>query len=90
MGDGERPGETNMTEESGGAKEAKRTSENFQQRNEQGAWKPKMAVSVLDTKKEKKLKKLPMDVIQSPDEDVVEEEEEPLLDGFRLQVDSEH
>ena len=52
-----------------------------------GLWKLKTAVSVLDTKKKKKLKKLPVADIQSPDE---EEGEEPLPEGFHLLEESVH
>ena len=54
-----------------------------------GFWKPKMAVSVLDMKKKKKMKKLPVADIQSLDEEE-EEEEEPLLEGFHLLEESVH
>ena len=54
-----------------------------------GLWKPKTAVSVIDTKKKKKLKKLPIADIQSPGEEE-EEDEEPLLEGFHLLEESVH
>ena len=55
-----------------------------------GKWKPKTAISVLDAKKKKKIKKLPMEVIQSPDEDDGggDEDDKPLLEGFHLLEES--
>ena len=47
-----------------------------------GTWKEKMPVTVVALKKKKKLKKLPTDVIQSPDEEDMEDDT-PLPDGFR-------
>ena len=57
-----------------------------------GTWKSKAAVTVLDTKKKKKIKKLHMDIIQSPDEDVgdSDDDDEPLLEGFHLLKESVH
>ena len=52
-----------------------------------GKWKPKTAVSVIDTKKKKKIQKLPVADIQSPDE---EEDKEPLPEGFHLLEESVH
>ena len=48
-----------------------------------------MAVSVMDTKKKKKLKKLLVVDIQSPEEDN-DEDEEPLPEGFHLLEESIH
>ena len=56
----------------------------------EGKWKPKMAVSVIDTKKKKKIRKLPIADIQSPDEEAEVEDEEPLLEGFHLLEESIH
>ena len=69
-------------------KRQKEKAKTFSKELNKGAWKLKTAVSVLDTKK-KKIKKLPTEVIQSPDEDA-EEEEEPLPEGFCLQEDRMH
>ena len=65
-------------------KRQKEKAKTFSKELNKGAWKLKTAVSVLDTKK-KKIEKLPTEVIQSPDEDAEEEEEEPLPEGFCLQ-----
>ena len=46
-----------------------------------------MAVSVIDSKKKKKIKKLPVADIQSPDE---EDEDELLPEGFHLLEESVH
>ena len=62
----------------------------FSKELNKGAWKPKTAVSVLDTKKKKKIKKLPTEVIQSPDEDAEGEDDEPLPEGFHLLEESVH
>ena len=45
-------------------------------------------VTLIETKKKKKLKKLLMADIQSLDEEG--EDKEPLAEGFRLQADSVH
>ena len=62
----------------------------FSKELNQGKWKPKTAVSVIDSKKKKKIKKLPMDVIQSPDKEADDNEEVPLLEGFHLLKESIH
>ena len=54
-----------------------------------GLWKPKTAVSVMDTKKKKKLKKLQVADIQSPEEDI-DDDEELLPEGFHLLEESIH
>ena len=56
----------------------------------EGRWKPKMAVSVIDTKKKKKMKKLPIADIQSLEEDKDDDEDEPLPEGFHLLEESVH
>ena len=48
-----------------------------------------MAVSVMDMKKKKKLKKLPVADIQSPEEDD-DDDEEPLPEDFHLLEESIH
>ena len=70
-------------------KKQREKAKTFSKDMNKGAWKPKTAVTVVDPKKKKKLKKLPTDVIQSPDEDD-EEDSEPLPEGVCLQADSIH
>ena len=63
----------------------------FSKELNQGKWKPKTVVSVLDSKKKKNIKKLPTEVIQSPDEEAEDEEEDvPLPEGFHLLEESVH
>ena len=69
-------------------KKQQEKAKTFSKEMNKGTWKPKTAVSVLDTKKKKKIKKLPTDVIQSPNED--DEDNEPLLEGFHLLEESVH
>ena len=71
-------------------KKQREKARKFSKEMNKGEWKPKTAVTVLDTKKKKKLKKLLTDVVQSPDEEEGEADDEPLPEGFRLQADSVH
>ena len=52
-----------------------------------GKWKPKTAVSVINAKKKKKMRKLSVADIQSPDK---EEDKEALPEGFNLLEESVH
>ena len=76
------------------AEELKRQKEKvktFSKELNQGKWKPKTEVSVIDSKKKKKIKKLPMEVIQSPDKEADDKEEEvPLREGFYLLEERVH
>ena len=58
-----------------------------------GKWKPKTAISLIDNKKKKKIKKLRTEMIQSLDEeddDDDDKETEPLPEGFHLLEESVH
>ena len=70
-------------------KKQKEKAKMFSKEMNKGGWKPKTVVTALHSKKKKRLKKLPTDVIQSPDEEDMEDEES-LLEGFCLQADSIH
>ena len=71
-------------------KKQKEKAKTFSKEMNEGKWKPKTVVMVLDPKK-KKIKKLPTDIIQSPDEDENEDDDnEPLPEGFHLLEESVH
>ena len=71
-------------------KKQREKAKTFSKDLNKGKWKPKTVVSVMDPKKKKKIRKLPIADIQSPDEEDEEQDEEPLPEGFHPLEESIH
>ena len=73
-------------------KKEREKAETFSKEMNEGKWKPKTAISVIDEKKKKRIKTLRMEMIQSPDEEDDDDDEGagPVPEGFHLLDESVH